>query len=231
MVSALLAGNFTYACLNRERIALRAVRAEKAVTQTGVTVRGKIGRKKLESIFFIIQIVFDHADFISASGGALNGLYGPGEYLFVFDGVTEIKTAQSDKGYIFSDGKAKTGLLNMTVNFSGKISAPLDPVTAEPAATSEKSAATKDEINRARETYQSYITNLEKFPSKMKIGNKEYVGFSDRDFSKLSQKAGTDEVAKSETAEIVLLHKSGLQFTLKTAFYPDYAAFDWVLYF
>ena len=162
---------------------------------------------------------------------ALNGLYGPGEYLFVFDGVTEIKTAQSDKGYIFSDGKAKTGLLNMTVNFSGKISAPLDPVTAEPAATSEKSAATKDEINRARETYQSYITNLEKFPSKMKIGNKEYVGFSDRDFSKLSQKAGTDEVAKSETAEIVLLHKSGLQFTLKTAFYPDYAAFDWVLYF
>ena len=162
---------------------------------------------------------------------ALNGLYGPGEYLFVFDGVTEIKTAQSDKGYIFSDGKAKTGLLNMTVNFSGKISAPLDPVTAEPAATSEKSVATKDEINRARETYQSYITNLEKFPSKMKIGNKEYVGFSDRDFSKLSQKAGTDEVAKSETAEIVLLHKSGLQFTLKTAFYPDYAAFDWVLYF
>ena len=69
MVSALLAGNFTYACLNRERIALRAVRAEKAVTQTGVTVRGKIGRKKLESIFFIIQIVFDYADFISASGG------------------------------------------------------------------------------------------------------------------------------------------------------------------
>ena len=37
---------------------------------------------------------------------------------------------------------------------------------------------------------------------------------------------------KSEDTEIVLLHTtSALQFTLKTVYYPDYAAFDWVIYF
>ena len=119
----------------------------------------------------------------------------------------------------------------MTVNFSGKISAPLDPVTAEPAATSEKSVATKDEINRARETYQSYITNLEKFPSKMKIGNKEYVGFSDRDFSSFRKKREPTKLQKARRPKLCCSTKAVCNSPLKTAFYPDYAAFDWVLYF
>ena len=57
-------------------------------------------------------------------------------------------------------------------------------------------------------------------------------GFSDKDFLMMSQKTETNETTKSENTDTEVLHaKSGIRFTLKTVFYPDYAAFDWVIYF
>ena len=161
----------------------------------------------------------------------LNDLYGPGEYLFVFDGVTEISAKGSEKGFIYADGAAEKGLFAMKIAFSGKASEPLADPSAEGAPPTLSNKATDAEKARAKEVYDTYITDLEKFPSKMKIGDSEYVGFSSGDFTKISQKTETHEVTKSENTEIELLHKSGLTFTLKTVFYPDYAAFDWVIYF
>ena len=161
----------------------------------------------------------------------LNDLYGPGEYLFVFDGVTEISAKGSEKGFIYADGAAEKGLFAMKIAFSGKASEPLADPSAEGAPPILSNKATDAEKARAKEVYDTYITDLEKFPSKMKIGDSEYVGFSSGDFTKISQKTETHEVTKSENNEIELLHKSGLTFTLKTVFYPYYAAFDWVIYF
>lgn len=61
----------------------------------------------------------------------LNDLYGPGEYLFVFDGVTEISAKGSEKGFIYADGAAEKGLFAMKIAFSGKASEPLADPSAE----------------------------------------------------------------------------------------------------
>ena len=69
VVSALLAGNGAYACLDRKRVPFCAVRAEKAVAQAGIAVGREIGRKELIAGLLIIQIVFDHAVRVPAAGG------------------------------------------------------------------------------------------------------------------------------------------------------------------
>ncbi len=58
-----------YAALDRQRVALRAVRAEKAVTQAVKTVRHERGGEELPAVFFIVEIIFDDAVLIAAAGG------------------------------------------------------------------------------------------------------------------------------------------------------------------
>ena len=163
---------------------------------------------------------------------AFDNLYTPGEYLFVFDGVTGIKASGSKKAYVFADSSPAKGLLNMSLTLSGKNANLLALPTAAPDSTVRKTEATDAEKTRARETYDNYLKNLANFPSKMTIDGKEYVGFSDKDFLMMSQKTEANETTKSENTDTEILHsKSGIKFTLKTVFYPDYAAFDWVIYF
>ena len=162
----------------------------------------------------------------------LNDLYTAGEYLFVFDGVTEIAASKADNAYAFTNGKGTKAALNMTLTFTGKNADAFAAVSDEAAAAPKGTKATDAEKARARETYEKYITNLANFPSKMTVGGKEYVGFGDKDFFEMSRKTTNNATTKSEDTEIVLLHKtSAMRFTLKTVFYPDYAAFDWVIYF
>ena len=163
---------------------------------------------------------------------ALDNLYTAGEYLFVFDGVTAVKASKNDNAYVFADGAYSKGTLNMSLTLSGKNANLLALPTAAPDSTVRKTEATDAEKTRARETYDNYLKNLANFPSKMTIDGKEYVGFSDKDFLMMSQKTETNETTKSENTDTQVLHaKSGIRFTLKTVFYPDYAAFDWVIYF
>ena len=162
----------------------------------------------------------------------LNDLYTAGEYLFVFDGVTEIAASKADNAYAFANGKGTKAALNMTLTFAGKNAGAFTAVSDEAAAAPKGTKATDAEKARARETYEGYITNLKNFPSKVTIGAKEYVGFGDKDFYEMSRKTTKNATTKSEDTEIVLLHTtSAIQFTLKTVYYPDYAAFDWVIYF
>ena len=163
---------------------------------------------------------------------ALDNLYTAGEYLFVFDGVTAVKASKNDNAYVFADGAYSKGALNMSLTLSGKNANLLAAAAEEPAAATTATKATDAEKARARETYNNYLKNLANFPSKMTIDGKEYVGFSDKDFLMMSQKTETNETTKSENTDTQVLHaKSGIRFTLKTVFYPDYAAFDWVIYF
>ena len=172
------------------------------------------------------------ADSVGNYKFALDNLYTAGEYLFVFDGVTAVKASKNDNAYVFADGAYSKGALNMSLTLSGKNANLLAAAAEEPAAATTATKATDAEKARARETYNNYLKNLANFPSKMTIDGKEYVGFSDKDFLMMSQKTETNETTKSENTDTQVLHaKSGIRFTLKTVFYPDYAAFDWVIYF
>ena len=146
--------------------------------------------------------------------------------------MTEISAKGSEKGFIYADGAAEKGIFAMKIAFSGKASEPLADPSAEGAPPILSNKATDAEKERAERTYKEMITNLENFPSKMTIDGKKYVGFSDKDFLMMSQKTEANETTKSENTDTEILHsKSGIKFTLKTVFYPDYAAFDWVIYF
>ena len=61
----------------------------------------------------------------------------------------------------------------MKIAFSGKASEPLADPSAEGAPPTLSNKATDAEKARAKEVYDTYITDLEKFPSKMKIGDSE----------------------------------------------------------
>ena len=170
------------------------------------------------------------------SGGkytfALNKEYDDGEYLFVADGVTEIKANGSQYGYNYADGIAQKGLINMALTFGGSYDSYLTAVTPEPDTTNAgTNHATAAEKARAKKTYEEYITNLANFPSKMTIGEDSYVGFSSSDFTLKSTDKQQNTVTRSENTTFTLAHKSGLEFELRCVYYPDYAAFDWVIYF
>ena len=162
----------------------------------------------------------------------LNKEYDAGEYVFAADGVTSIKANGSQYGYYYTDGVAHRGLINMSLRFGGKYDSYLSAVTPEPetvnAGTNHATAAEKE---RAERTYKEMITNLENFPSKMTIGDDSYVGFGSSDFTLKSTDVTEDKVTKSVNTTFTLEHKSGLEFELRCVYYPDYAAFDWVIYF
>ena len=163
---------------------------------------------------------------------ALNREYGGGEYLLVFDGVKEIGVNGSQYGYYYVDGSAFRGLLNMSVTFAGSFDSYLSPVTPEPETiNSGSAAATAAEKARAEKTYGEMITNLKNFPSKMTIGEDSYVGFGSSDFTLKSTDVTENKITKSINTTFTLEHKSGLEFELRCVYYPDYAAFDWVIYF
>ena len=159
----------------------------------------------------------------------LNYAFEPGEYLVVFDGVTKIKGNSSQYGYIYLDGAASHGFVNMDVTFAATADSYFDIVTDEPAATPE-SHTTSAEKARAKTTYEGYFTDLASFPSTVKIGEDSYTGFPAPDFTEVKREKSTDDKKHSETTNITINHKSGLQFVLTSVFYPDYAAFDWTVY-
>ena len=65
----------------------------------------------------------------------------------------------------------------------------------------------------------------------MTIGEDSYVGFGSSDFTLKSTDVTENKITKSINTTFTLEHKSGLEFELRCVYYPDYAAFDWVIYF
>lgn len=159
----------------------------------------------------------------------LNTALDAGEYLVVLDGVTKIKANGSQYGYYFLDGVPSRGLVNMSVTFVEPADSYFNVATEEPAVTY-VGAATASEKARAKKMYNSYLTDLETFPSSVKIGDDMYNGFPAPDFTEVKRESSTDEQKHAETVNITVNHKSGLQFVINTVFYPEYSAFDWTVY-
>ena len=180
-------------------------------------------------------ILYESSVSAGSDGGyrfELNDLYSAGEYLMVFGGIESIKANASSYGVMTVDKKTVKGIPNMAVTFSCSSVKNLNDPTAEPKKGTTAGVATDAEKQRAKKTYEEYITNLEKFPSKITIGEDTYTGFSHKDFTVMEKTTSDNEVTKSKNTDISIIHgKTGTVFTLKTVFYPDYAAFDWVVYF
>ena len=69
VVAAVFKAAGACAALYRDRVALGAVGAEKAVTQTVKPVRREVRSEKLVAVFFIMQLIFDNAVNVPAPGG------------------------------------------------------------------------------------------------------------------------------------------------------------------
>jgi hypothetical protein len=72
------------------------------------------------------------------------------------------------------------------------------------------------------------IRNLSAFPTSFKIGDTQYHGFG-KDFKVLDRNVETGDL--SETATIRFGYQDTLEILLVATLYPEYAAYEWTLYF
>ena len=87
---------------------------------------------------------------------------------------------------------------------------------------------TDNEKARVKADYESFLADdLANFPVSFKVGEDSYTGFG-TDFTKKSQ--DTETVDGGTKTITVLTHKSGLEFTVESVFYPEYNAYDWTIY-
>ena len=87
---------------------------------------------------------------------------------------------------------------------------------------------TDNEKARVKADYESFLADdLANFPVSFKVGEDSYTGFG-KDFTKKSQ--DTETVDGGTKTITVLTHKSGLEFTVESVFYPEYNAYDWTIY-
>ncbi|MBQ8610238.1 MAG: alpha-galactosidase [Oscillospiraceae bacterium] len=89
-------------------------------------------------------------------------------------------------------------------------------------------AATAQECARAAAYYRKLVEQPADFPCSFRLDGTQYQGFG-ADFTRVSAEAETAENKRTDT--LVFRHTSGLQVTAICAHYPDFAAFEWTLWF
>lgn len=155
-----------------------------------------------------------------------------GEYLITFACSDSVKARVSESGplayYTATDAKKGAICGEVVLADQGALGSCTPKALT---GASLPNQATKAEKERAEKTYRGYMKNLATLPVSFSIGSEAHRGFDDS-FEKVSQ---TTEVNKDnekiETTVTVMRHKpSGLLFTVKSDFYPDYAAYEWVMY-
>ena len=92
------------------------------------------------------------------------------------------------------------------------------------------------EKERAGAWYGELFKSYENLPFSFRIGETAYHGFND-DFPFISKETSSERISKKhaeyEIRKMVLTarHKSGVEVKTECAYYPEYAAFEWVLHF
>ena len=88
---------------------------------------------------------------------------------------------------------------------------------------------TEETVSKASEEYNAYIADMANFPVSFVYGGAAHKGFG-KDFKLLSKT--TETAGEKKETDFTFLHRDGkLSVTLKTAFYPEYDAYDWTVYF
>ncbi|MCQ6563341.1 alpha-galactosidase [Paenibacillus mendelii] len=91
-----------------------------------------------------------------------------------------------------------------------------------------KVKAAHQENVRAQQVYAKLLTELADFPISFKLAGKSYKGFNDEFAVSVNRKPLE---GFKETATVTAAHASGLVVTVHTAFYPQYAAYEWTAWF
>lgn len=156
----------------------------------------------------------------------------PGEYLFMVhsgggpDGhVPGVWNYSSDIscGQMYNKGRTAKGELQIWMLFDKTPIIPfgsMDNLYTNEASTTEKS--------NAEAAYRALLKNLSAFPTSFKLGDTQYNGFG-KDFKVLDRDVETSEL--SETTTIRFGYQDTLEITLVATLYPEYAAYEWTVYF
>lgn len=93
--------------------------------------------------------------------------------------------------------------------------------------------ATEQEKDRARAEYEGYLHDLSTFPASMTINGVSIRGFGPDLFTPISQQTVEQEDKHFLHTTTVLSYREfeDLIFTIESYYYPDYAAFDWTIYY
>ncbi len=182
---------------------------------------------------------------MTAGAGSFAGVITPkkplpaGEYLVVLTGEGELDCYPSKTMVIYKGRESKKIAPALALSFAGVAEVPY--FTAVIANVGDGSApantATDKEIKEAQETYEGYLAdNLKNFPVTMKIGDKTYTGFGDAVFSFVSQNTVKNHRYGNETTTVLKYTPTNstlapVTFTVVSVFYPEYAAYDWTVYF
>ncbi|MBO5042010.1 MAG: alpha-galactosidase [Clostridia bacterium] len=158
--------------------------------------------------------------------------FAPGEYMFMvhsgggpdgkLPGVWHF-TSNISCGQMYESGRESEGEVQLWMMFD---KTPIIPFGSMDALyTNEASAIEKSDAVAA---YRALIRNLSAFPTSFKIGDTQYHGFG-KDFKELDRNVETTDL--SETTTIRFGYGDTLEILLVATLYPEYAAYEWTVYF
>lgn len=163
----------------------------------------------------------------------------PGAYLLVLEGEGELYSYASDTSVIYKGRDFSNYALNISVAFEGAAEEPFFKAVEGSVGDDDALATVPDEAEKkaAKAIYDGYLAdNLKKFPVVMTIGSNEYTGFGDAHFALISQKTAPYSKNGEETVTVIEYtpeetDKAPVTFTITSIYYPEHAAYDWVIYF
>lgn len=176
---------------------------------------------------------------LEISGGRLNVVLDKtaeaGEYVLVVYDELDTKASSSKFGYVYADGSYSGAFPDMSVTFEGSSASCFKDISQSPEPEENydnTGTFTESEKKKAQDKINGYISDLSTLPSSVTIDGKTYNGFSDDDFVKM-QVETSEEADYGKKNTTVYLHnkESGLDVTAEFSSYPDYAAYEWTIYF
>ena len=162
-----------------------------------------------------------------------------GIYLLVLEGTGTMDVYASDLSVMYQGREFNANALPLSVSFEERAEEPLFKKVEGSVGDGDAAATTPDEKEKAeaKAVYDGYLAeNLKNFPVVMTIGEKEYTGFGDEHFAFVSQKTEKNDKNGEETVTVIEYtpddaDKAPVTFTVTSIYYPEYAAYDWVIYF
>ncbi len=154
-----------------------------------------------------------------------------GEYLidFVCDDSVKIDTYASSTAALYTTEEMKSLALDLDLVLTAD--GDVQSAVPNPDVKYVGNKTTEDEKKRAETMYRGWMKDMSTFPVSMKIGDDSYIGFG-QGFAQKSQTVTVDPNNKEiEHTVTVLVHDSGLEFTVTSEYYANYAAFEWMIEF
>lgn len=178
-------------------------------------------------------------DKLAVSGGALKVVLDqvaqPGEYLLVvYDGIST-RASKSDYGFVYTDGTYTGAFPEMSIVFESNSASCFNSIKdkTEPEENTDNTGSfTDEEKQRAKQKIEGYINDLSTLPVSMTLGGKTYEGLSAEHFARMKTETSEDKDYGKQNTTVYLVNKeSRVNLTVEFSAYPDYAAYEWTIYY